>query len=108
MQQDLRIGEVASRTGRSVHTIRWYEQQGLLPGVARDGGGRRIYSEYHVGWLDLMDRPRYTGMSVTQMREDTALAKRGAPALPQRHAFLRQDQLRAREKIVRWTDAPLS
>jgi DNA-binding transcriptional MerR regulator len=40
MQRDLRIGEVASRTGRSVHTIRWYEQQGLLPGVARDRSGR--------------------------------------------------------------------
>ena len=105
MQQDLRIGEVASRTGRSVHTIRWYEQQGLLPGVARDGSGRRIYSEYHVGWLDLMDRLRYTGMSITQMREYTALAKQGASALPQRHALLRQHQLRVRENIDRWTDA---
>src|SRR6266699_2171708 len=105
MQQDLRIGEVASRTGRSVHTIRWYEQQGLLPGVARDGSGRRIYSEYHVGWLDLMDRLRYTGMSIRQMREYTALAKQGASALPQRHALLRQHQLRVRENIDRWTDA---
>src|SRR5260370_42116831 len=66
MQQDLRIGEVASRTGRSVHTIRWYESQGLLPGVARDGSDRRIYSEYHVGWLGLIDRLRYTCISCRQ------------------------------------------
>jgi DNA-binding transcriptional MerR regulator len=82
MQRDLRIGEVASRTGRSVHTIRWYEQQGLLPGVTRDATGRRVYSEYHVGWLDLMDRLRFTGMSITQMRQYTALAKQGAAAAP--------------------------
>ena len=33
-------------TGRTVHTIRWYERQGLIPGVCRDGGGRRVYSNY--------------------------------------------------------------
>lgn len=105
MQQDLRIGEMASRTGRSVHTIRWYEQQGLLPGVARDAAGRRVYSEYHVGWLDLMERLRYTGMSITQMREYTALAKQGAVALPKRHALLREHQVRVLENIDRWTEA---
>jgi DNA-binding transcriptional MerR regulator len=105
MQQDLRIGEVASRTGRSVHTIRWYEQQGLLPGVARDAAGRRVYSEYHVGWLDLMERLRCTGMSITQMREYTTLAKQGAAALPQRRALLAKHQLRVRESIARWSEA---
>jgi DNA-binding transcriptional MerR regulator len=80
MQRDLRIGEVVSRTGRSVHAIRWYEQQGLLPGVGRDRGGRRIYTEHHIGWLDLMERLRHTGMSITQMREYTALAKQANEA----------------------------
>lgn len=105
MQRDLRIGEVASRTGRSVHTIRWYERQGLLPGVARDAADRRVYSEYHVGWLDLMERLRYTGMSITQMREYTALAGQGSSALPQRHALLLAHQVRVRENIDRWTEA---
>jgi DNA-binding transcriptional MerR regulator len=105
MQQDLRIGEVASRTGRSVHTIRWYEKQGLLPGVIRDTSGRRIYSEHHIGWLDLMERLRYTGMSIAQMRAYTTLTKQGAAALRQRHALLSQHQLRVRENIARWTDA---
>jgi DNA-binding transcriptional MerR regulator len=101
MQRDLRIGEVASRTRRSVHTIRWYEQQGLLPGVARDRSGRRIYSEHHVGWLDLMERLRYTGMSITQMREYTGLAKQGAVALAKRRALLAKHQLGVRENISR-------
>jgi DNA-binding transcriptional MerR regulator len=105
MQRDLRIGEVASRTRRSVHTIRWYEQQGLLPGVARDRSGRRIYSEHHVGWLDLMERLRYTGMSITQMREYTGLAKQGAAALAKRRALLAKHQLGVRENIFRWTEA---
>ncbi|SHK35357.1 DNA-binding transcriptional regulator, MerR family [Bradyrhizobium lablabi] len=105
MQQDLRIGEMASRTGRSIHTIRWYEQQGLIPGVIRDRSGRRVYSEYHVGWLDLMERLRCTGMSIRQMREYTALAKQGAAALRQRRALLAGHQVRVRQNITRWTEA---
>jgi DNA-binding transcriptional MerR regulator len=101
MQQGLRIGEMARRTGRSIHTIRWYETQGLIPGVIRDSSGRRLYSEHHVGWLDLMERLRRTGMSITQMREYTALAKQGDAALPQRRALLAGHQVRVREDIAR-------
>jgi DNA-binding transcriptional MerR regulator len=105
MPQGLRIGDVASRTGRSVHTIRWYESQGLIPGVSRDAGGRRIYSDYHVSWLDLMERLRSTGMSVNQMRAYTALTEQGAAALPQRRALLRAHQARVQANIARWTEA---
>nr|WP_282597177.1 MerR family transcriptional regulator [Rhizobacter sp. SG703] len=31
----MRIGELAERTGRSVHAIRWYEAQGLSATVRR-------------------------------------------------------------------------
>ena len=105
MAKTLRIGAVANRTGRSIHTIRWYEAQGLIPGVARDGGGRRIYTEYHIGWLDLMERLRLTGMSVAQMREYTALVKIGDTALEQRRALLAAHRARVEETIARWTAA---
>jgi DNA-binding transcriptional MerR regulator len=105
MQQHLRIGEMASRTGRSIHTIRWYEAQGLIPDVVRDSGGRRVYSEYHIRWLDLMERLRCTGMSITQMREYTTLAIQGDAMLEQRRALLAGHQVRVRENIIRWTEA---
>lgn len=105
MPQDLHIGDVANRTGRSVHTIRWYERQGLIPGVCRDAAGRRLYSDYHVGWLDLMERLRSTGMSIREMREYTRLAQQGSAALTDRHALLSAHQVRVRENIRRWTDA---
>ena len=105
MPHSLFIGEVASRTGRSVHAIRWYEAQGLMPGVIRDGGGRRVYSEYHVGWLDLMERLRSTGMSIAQIRDYTELVKQGSASLGQRRALLAAHQARVRETIARWTEA---
>lgn len=103
MPNSYRIGEVAARTGRSVHAIRWYESQGLIPGVVRDGGGRRVYSELHLGWLDLMDRLRRTGMSIAQMREYTALVKQGRSTLKQRQELLQSHRARVRETIADWT-----
>jgi DNA-binding transcriptional MerR regulator len=105
MPRDLRIGDVASRTGRSIHTIRWYESQGLIPGVSRDKGGRRVYSDHHVAWLDLMERLRCTGMSVAQMREYTALVQEGGATLKRRRDLLAAHQARVRSTISHWNDA---
>ncbi|AXF24665.1 MerR family transcriptional regulator [Burkholderia pyrrocinia] len=101
----LLIGEIAQATGRSIHAIRWYESQGLLPGVQRDAAGRRRYSRHHVGWLDLMDRLRCTGMSIAQLRAYTALVKQGPPSLRERRALLAAHRARVQDNIRRWTDA---
>lgn len=86
--ETFRIGSLATRSGRSIHTIRWYEAQGLMPGVERDGGGRRVYVEQHVGWLQLMERLRRTGMTIAQMRAYTALVKAGRGTLHERRDML--------------------
>ena len=84
----LRIGELSRRSGRSVHTIRWYEQQKLVPGVRRDDAGRRVYREQHVTWLELLDRLRKSGMSIKQMRDYATLVKRGDSTLAQRRDMM--------------------
>lgn len=99
------IGELATRTGRTVHAIRWYETQGLVPGVARDDGGRRLYGELHVGWLDLMERLRRTGMSIAEMREYTALAVQGKVTLRERRDLLAAHRARVTETIAEWKRA---
>ncbi|MEP7157132.1 MAG: MerR family transcriptional regulator [Betaproteobacteria bacterium] len=95
-----RIGELATLSGRSVHTIRWYESQGLMPGVTRDSGGRRVYDALHVGWLELMTRLRDTGMSIAEMREYTALVKEGKGTLKQRQAQLAAHRERVKLNIA--------
>jgi len=102
----IRIGELAARTGRSVHTIRWYEQQGLLPPVPRLGA-HRVYSNRHVEWLELMERLRGSGMSVAELRRYTALAQRGAAQLEQTRALLLAHRERVAQKIAEWQRAQL-
>lgn len=49
----MRIGELARRTGVSVRSLRYYEQQELLPST-RTTGGQRIYDEAAVGRVELI------------------------------------------------------
>ena len=100
----IRIGELAERTGRSPDTIRWYEQQGLLPTVPRQGV-QRVYSNRHVEWLELMERLRRSGMSVAELRAYTASAQRGAAALEQTHALLVAHRAQVDERIKEWQRA---
>lgn len=102
---ELRIGELARRTGRSVHAIRWYEAQGLIPGVVRDAGGRRRYSERHLEWLALMERLRRTGMSIADLREYTRLVKQGRATAPARQAMLAAHRERVKRTIEGWNEA---
>lgn len=100
----IRIGELAARTGQSVHTIRWYEAQGLLPPVPRMGQ-HRIYSNRHVEWLELMERLRVSGMSVAELRRYTSYAQRGGAALEQTREVLRAHRRRVEESIAQWQRA---
>ena len=101
----MKIGELSARSGRGIHAIRWYEAQGLIPGVARDSGGRRVYSDLHVAWLDFMDRLRRTGMTIAQMREYTALVRKGSGTLRERRALLNAHRTRVTNTIAEWTEA---
>ena len=97
----LKIGQLAKLSGRSIHAIRWYEAQRLMPGAARDAGGRRLFSQRHVEWLALLDRLRKSSMSVRKMQAYAALVQKGKPALADCRAALlahREDvQRRAQE-----------
>jgi DNA-binding transcriptional MerR regulator len=100
-----RVGELAARSGRSVHAIRWYEAQGLMPGVLRDTGGRRVYDDRHLSWLELIERLRRTGMSIAQMREYTRLVKQGRTTLAEQRELLRSHRSRVEQALHEWTVA---
>jgi DNA-binding transcriptional MerR regulator len=100
MPGTFRIGVLSARSGRSIHAIRWYESQGLIPGVRRDSGGRRVYVDTHVGWLDLIDRLRHTGMSIAEMKRYVELVRKGDGTLKQRQKMLAQHREQVRKNIA--------
>ena len=100
MTERFHIGGLAKRCGRSVHTIRWYESQGLIPNVDRDGGGRRVYEHGHVEHLLFLERLRRAGMTVAEMRRLTDLSVAGWRTLGDRRALLLQHRAQVEERIA--------
>ncbi|WP_031169792.1 MerR family transcriptional regulator [Streptosporangium roseum] len=93
VEQDLSIGQVAERTGLSVHTLRFYEREGILANpVSRGPGGRRFYSESDVEWLRLCVILRASGMPLPAIRQYTDLVRQGSGTEEERLALLRRHQ----------------
>jgi DNA-binding transcriptional MerR regulator len=77
MANGLTVGEAAETVGLTVHTLRWYEQEGLVEPVERDTAGRRRYCDRDLDWLRLLIRLRGTGMPVRDMRRYAEMVRAG-------------------------------
>jgi DNA-binding transcriptional MerR regulator len=67
------IGEVCEKTGLSARTVRYWEELGLLPGVRRRAGGRRVYGRDELERLRFIKRLKRLGLSLEEIRELNAV-----------------------------------
>lgn len=63
----LRVGDVASRAGVSVDTVRHYERKGVLQNVSRDESGYRRYSGDAVRRILLIRKAISLGFSLDEL-----------------------------------------
>jgi MerR family mercuric resistance operon transcriptional regulator len=70
----LPIREVASRSGVSVHTLRYYERAGLLPRINRSPSGYRVYGAEVVRRVRLVRMLRGLGFGIRELRSLAAVA----------------------------------
>lgn len=98
------IGQVADRTRLSVHTLRFYEQEGILvSSVPRDAGGRRVYGEEDVEWLHLCVILRSSGMPIPDIRRYAELVRTGPGTHEERLELMRGHRARVTEQIAELT-----
>lgn len=74
------IGDLATKTGVKVVTIRYYEQVGILPAVTRTPGNYRSYGADHVRTLRFVRRCRDLGFSLDQVRDLLRLSAQNGPS----------------------------
>jgi DNA-binding transcriptional MerR regulator len=105
MDAGLSIGQVAERTGLSVHALRFYEREGLLAdAVRRESNGRRVYTEDDVDWLDMCIKFRSSGMPLDTIRKYTELVRQGSGNERDRLALLRSHQDHVTAQIQELTE----
>ncbi len=70
------IGEAARTCGLTASALRYYEQAGLIPAVARNGSGRRVFGETDLAWIRYAVCLRSLGMGVADIARYVDAAER--------------------------------
>jgi DNA-binding transcriptional MerR regulator len=75
---ELRIGELARRSGLAATALRYYEQAGLLPAPLRTASGYRAYDAGVLPRLAFIRAAQAVGLSLAEIREVLGIRDRGA------------------------------
>ncbi|WP_096087852.1 MerR family transcriptional regulator [Agaribacterium haliotis] len=98
------ISEVSKQSGLSIHTLRYYEKEGLLTEVSRDVSGRRVYSNNDLIWLSWIQRLKTTGMKLDDIKQFSALRKIGDSSISDRKDMLIHHAQKLKADIQRLED----
>jgi len=102
MSEALTIGRMARALGVSTHTLRYYEQAGLIRAVSRSGAGHRLYSPADIEWLRFVMRLKATGMPIARMQAIAALRARGIETAAERRALLIEHREAVQAELLQW------
>jgi DNA-binding transcriptional MerR regulator len=95
------INEIVKITGIPASTLRYYEQEGILPEVSRNSNGRREYNEKVLEWLELVVALKDTGMSIEEIKAYTKLILDGDETLEARRSFLSQHKNNVEKSLAK-------
>jgi DNA-binding transcriptional MerR regulator len=86
-QQTFSIGQVAHQFGLSIPTIRYYDTQGLIPGLQRTRSGQRVFTRDNLETINMIGCLKKTGMSIKEIKQFIEWCRQGDKTLPQRQAM---------------------
>lgn len=67
------IAQVCRKLGLSARTVRYYEELGLLPGVRRRNGGRRVFGADELERLRFIQRLKQLGLTLEEIGQLNAV-----------------------------------
>ena len=93
------IGDFSRLTGLGIHTLRYYEHEGLIT-PERNSGNRRCYSDKDFTWIEFIKRLKDTGMPIKEIKHYAELRADGDPTLFERMEMLVQHRQALNEQIA--------
>ena len=86
------IGQVSKMFGLPVSTLRYYDKEGLFPGMERSSGIRR-FGQRELEALRVIECLKKSGMEIKDIRQFMEWCAQGSSTYPQRRAmFLKQKE----------------
>ena len=93
------VKEVARLLGVSVHTVRYYDDRGLIPGTKRNSANQRLFDDMEVEWLFVSLTLKNTGLSLKDLKHYFELYGQGDPTLPERYEIMRRQKEKTIQEI---------
>ena len=93
------IGDFSKLTGLSIHTLRYYEHEGLIT-PERNSSNRRRYSDKDLIWIEFIKRLKDTGMPIKEIKHYAKLRAAGDPTLFERMEMLVQHRQTLNQQIA--------
>ena len=93
------VGEMAKLLGVAPSTLRYYDQEGLLPFVERSSNGIRMFKDADYEWLQVIECLKKTGMPLKDIREFIQMAMQGDGTIEQRLELIIRQQEAVRKQM---------
>lgn len=94
------VGEMARELGVPASTLRYYDQEGLLPFVERSGGGIRIFGEKDYEALLVIECLKKSGLSIKEIKSFMGMVREGDASLAQRLELFKGRREAARKQMA--------
>ncbi|MGG1550953.1 MerR family transcriptional regulator [Paenibacillus ferrarius] len=94
------INEVATICDVTAHTLRFYDKEGLLPFVGRNGAGNRIFTDQDVVIIKVICCLKNTGMPIKEIKRYIEMLMEGEHTAKKRRQML----LDHRKEVLRQMD----
>lgn len=97
--------QVCRELNITYQTLKYYCNEGLVPGVKRDSNNRRIFDEKDVKWIKDLTCLKKCGMSILEMKEYLELCLQGESTIMLRKEMLAKKQAELRNSIQELEDS---
>ncbi len=93
------IGEMSTRTGVNIETVRYYEKIGMMPKPKRTEGGNRLYNNEQLQRLFFIKRCREIGFSQSEIKALLSMVDRDDVTCAGVHSITTDHAADIRQKI---------
>ena len=97
--------QACEKTGLSYETLKFYCNQGLVPGVKRDSNNRRIFDDRDINWINSLNCLKNCNMGIAEMQEYLKLCLEGPSTIPTRQAILEKKRAQLEQELKRVQDS---